>query len=115
MKTWTVDQDHDIRVVSWRVVELIYGEDDGSMERDDIECQIQEVIAASFDFTTVRSGERSAAPSLRLSLMERSAGGSREAPCRPRPTSLRRFASVGGTPDAKDRLRSIEAAAAGDR
>ena len=56
MKTWTVDDDHDIRVASWRVAELIYGEDDGSMERDDIECQIQEVIARSFDFTTVNDG-----------------------------------------------------------
>lgn len=56
MKTWTVDDDHDIRVASWRVAELIYGEDDGSMERDAIECEIQEVIARSFDFTTVNDG-----------------------------------------------------------
>lgn len=61
-KRWTVDQDHDVRVASWRVAELIYGEDDGSMERDDIECQIQGVLARSFDYTTVHDGpERRAA------------------------------------------------------
>jgi hypothetical protein len=55
-KRWSVDQDHDLRVAPWRVATLIYGEDDGSMERDDIECQIQEVIAQSFDYTTVNDG-----------------------------------------------------------
>jgi hypothetical protein len=57
-KRWTVDQDHDIRVASWRVAELIYGADDGSMERDAIECDIQEVIVQSFDFTTVHDGPK---------------------------------------------------------
>jgi hypothetical protein len=45
---WTVNGDHDIRVASWRVASLLFGPDDGTMERDDIECQIQEALKESF-------------------------------------------------------------------
>jgi len=54
MKTWTIDADHDIRVASWRIAGLLFGPDDGSMERDDIECQVQRVIAESFTETERR-------------------------------------------------------------
>jgi hypothetical protein len=48
---WTVNADHDIRVASWHIADLLLGPDDGSMERDDVECQIQQVIAKSFSET----------------------------------------------------------------
>lgn len=48
---WTVNADHDIRVASWHIADLLLGPDDGSMERDDIECQIQRVIKESFTET----------------------------------------------------------------
>jgi hypothetical protein len=42
--------DHrDLMVASWHLATLIYGPDDGSIERDDIECQMQDVMRAHFD------------------------------------------------------------------
>lgn len=53
-KTWTVNADHDIRVASWHIADLLLGPDDGAIDRDDIECQIQEVLKKSFSETTAR-------------------------------------------------------------
>jgi hypothetical protein len=50
-KEWTVNGDHDIRVASWHIADLLLGPDDGSMDRDDVECQIQQIIAVSFSDT----------------------------------------------------------------
>jgi hypothetical protein len=48
--TRQVDE-QDIVFASWEIAKLLYGPDDGTEERDDIECQIQEVIKASFEMT----------------------------------------------------------------
>jgi len=45
---WVVNADHDIRVASWKIADLVLGPDDGSYERDDVESQIQDVMKASF-------------------------------------------------------------------
>jgi hypothetical protein len=50
----TVNADHDIRVASWHIADLLMGPDDGSVERDDIECQIQRVMVESFSDTAGR-------------------------------------------------------------
>jgi hypothetical protein len=54
MRTWTINADHDIRVASWNIADLLLGPDDGSIERDDIECHIQQVITESFTETEGR-------------------------------------------------------------
>ena len=45
--TWTIDE-FDVMVMSWVVATLLLGPDDGSIERDEIEVQIQGFIVASF-------------------------------------------------------------------
>jgi hypothetical protein len=53
-REWTVNADHDIRVASWHIADLLLGPDDGTLDRDDIECQIQAVIQESFTETAGR-------------------------------------------------------------
>jgi hypothetical protein len=47
---WTVDN-YDIRFASHQLATLLFGPDNGSMNRDDIECQMQKVMKMSFDWT----------------------------------------------------------------
>ena len=47
---WLVD-DRDIVHASFQIATLLFGPDNGSPNRDDIECQIQKVIKTSFDWT----------------------------------------------------------------
>ena len=50
---WTVGH-HDIKVASFQLAMLLFGPDNGSMNRDYIECQMQEVMKIAFGYTTVR-------------------------------------------------------------
>lgn len=46
----TVDK-FNLMWASWQVARLVLGPDDGSIDRDDIECQIQRVLSLSFAYT----------------------------------------------------------------
>ena len=50
-RTWTVNADHDLRVASWHIADLFLGPDDGSIERDATECEIQEILKQNFTDT----------------------------------------------------------------
>jgi hypothetical protein len=54
VKTWMVTED-DVMIASWEVATLLYGSDDGTAERDDIEGQIQEAMTESFTETEGRN------------------------------------------------------------
>ena len=45
---WTVDE-FDVMGASWEIATIFCGGDDGSSERGDIECQIQDVLKKIFD------------------------------------------------------------------
>jgi hypothetical protein len=45
---WSAGDDHLIVEVSWRIAALVLGPDDGTIDRDDIECQIQDVLRRPF-------------------------------------------------------------------
>ena len=65
--TWTVDE-FDITAASWVVATFLLGPDDGSLERDEIECQIQEFMKASFADSA--RPEKGVAPALPRDSME---------------------------------------------
>ena len=108
---WTVNAAHDIRVAAWRIADLFLGADDGTIDRQNTECEIQEVIKASFsaldadygrllENALTRKGSRALQDSEPLATSEASRGASRGtagreflakrgiAPCRTRTCDL---------------------------
>ena len=53
-RTWTVNEDHDMRVASWHIADLFLGPDDGSDKRNMMECLVIEVMKESFSETEGR-------------------------------------------------------------
>jgi hypothetical protein len=50
---WHVEH-YDIAHASFQIAALLFGPDNGTSKRDDIECQIQKVMMTTFDWNTVR-------------------------------------------------------------